>query len=62
MSRDSDTRTRGCAASVPPSAGMAMTFRCAACTKFKFCTGRKLRRVLGLRQYVCAECADRMAS
>jgi predicted SprT family Zn-dependent metalloprotease len=37
--------------------GMYITFRCAACCKVKGCNGRKLKRVMGLRQYVCKECA-----
>lgn len=38
--------------------GMSMTFRCGACCKVKPVVGRKLKRVLGLRQYVCAKCAE----
>jgi len=36
----------------------ALLFRCAACAKPSSTTGRKLQRVLGLRQYVCARCAS----
>lgn len=41
---------------VPQGVGLAMTFRCGACCKVKPVVGRKLKRVLGLRQYVCAKC------
>lgn len=37
--------------------GMANTFRCGACTKPRPIFGRRMRRVLGLRQYVCKGCA-----
>ncbi len=38
--------------------GMTMTFRCGACAHIKPVVGRKLKRVLGLRQYVCVKCAE----
>lgn len=38
-------------------AGYGMTFKCAACVKPKPIVGRKLQRVDGVRQYVCAGCA-----
>ncbi len=38
--------------------GMAPTFMCAACARNGMSTtGRRLRRVQGLRQWVCARCA-----
>jgi hypothetical protein len=37
--------------------GMSPTFRCGACHQFKTMPGRRLKRVLGLRQYVCARSA-----
>lgn len=37
--------------------GMHMAFRCAACAKPKPVPGRRLKRVLGLRQWVCKGCA-----
>lgn len=37
--------------------GMSSTFRCGACCKPKSIGGRRLKRVFGLRQYVCKECA-----
>jgi hypothetical protein len=40
-----------------PGPGMYITFRCGACAKVKSCNGRKLKRIMGLRQYVCAGCA-----
>lgn len=40
-----------------PGPGMYITFRCGACSKVKSCIGRKLKRVMGLRQYVCEGCA-----
>lgn len=40
-----------------PASGMSQSFRCAACCKHKPIRGRRLQRVLGLRQYVCAGCA-----
>lgn len=40
----------------PAGPGMYMTFRCAACCKVKEVQGRKMKRVLGLRQYVCKGC------
>ena len=41
----------------PAGTGMAGTFRCGACAKFRMIHGRRLKRVMGLRQYVCAACA-----
>jgi hypothetical protein len=39
--------------------GMAPTFRCAACARPGLSTtGRRLRRVHGVRQWVCAKCAE----
>lgn len=38
--------------------GMPMSFRCAACAKPKPVPGRRLKRVLGLRQWVCKGCAE----
>lgn len=40
-----------------PATGMSQSFRCGACCKPKPITGRRLKRVMGLRQYVCAGCA-----
>lgn len=45
-----------------PGVGMRMTFRCAACCNVRSCVGRKFQRVMGLRQYVCAKCAEVRAS
>lgn len=33
-----------------------LQFRCAACTKLKPMVGRRLRFILGLHRYVCADC------
>lgn len=41
----------------PAGVGLAGTFRCAACGVPKMVLGRKLRRVQGVRQWVCARCA-----
>lgn len=42
-----------------PGVGMAPTFMCAACArKGMSTTGRRLRRVHGVRQWVCAKCAE----
>lgn len=40
---------------------MTPTFRCAGCDKPRLATGRKLLRVMGLKTWVCAECAARRA-
>ena len=40
-----------------PATGMNQSFKCGACCKPKPIQGRRLKRVLGLRQYVCAGCA-----
>lgn len=37
--------------------GMAMRFRCGACSKPSDTNGRRLRHVSGLRTYVCKACA-----
>ncbi len=42
----------------PVGVGMASTFRCARCAGFRSITGRKLEKVQGVRQYVCASCAE----
>lgn len=36
-------------------------FLCAACQRSRPTLGRKVRRVLGLRSYVCAKCAGEKA-
>jgi predicted SprT family Zn-dependent metalloprotease len=41
----------------PVGMGAAISFRCAACAQPKPTLGRRLKRVLGLRQYVCKGCA-----
>lgn len=39
--------------------GMAgATFRCGACGGYRSLFGRRMRPVQGLRQYVCAQCAN----
>jgi predicted SprT family Zn-dependent metalloprotease len=54
----SDTATRRTeSAFAYAGTGHAMSFLCAACQKHKPCTGRKLKRVQGIRQYVCRGCA-----
>jgi hypothetical protein len=44
----------------PSGVGLYMTFRCAACANVRGCVGRKLKRVMGLRQFVCQKCAETM--
>ncbi len=41
----------------PAGVGLTLTFRCADCAVPKPVLGRKLKRVRGLRQWVCAGCA-----
>lgn len=40
----------------PRGPGMSSTFRCGACGQAKSVVGRRMQRVAGLRQYVCAGC------
>lgn len=40
----------------PSGIGHASTFLCGRCDTPSLTTGRRLRRVLGLRTYVCARC------
>lgn len=53
----SDDATRTSTTPKVPGPGMYMTFKCAACWKVKAVQGRKMKRVLGLRQYVCKGCS-----
>jgi transcription elongation factor Elf1 len=39
--------------------GLTTTFLCAACSKPKLTTGRRLKRVQGLRTWVCKACAEK---
>lgn len=39
--------------------GLLTTFLCAACNKPKMTTGRRLKRVQGLRTWVCKACAEK---
>lgn len=41
----------------PVGTGGHATFACASCTKHMRITGRKLARVMGIMQYVCAGCS-----
>lgn len=41
----------------PGPVSASPTFRCGACSQPRSTGGRKLRRVLGLRTWVCAACA-----
>ena len=45
----------------PVGIGMFGAFCCARCAKHKPTPGRKLQRVGGLRQWVCAGCAKQAA-
>lgn len=59
--KSADTATRlGSAGHAPAGPGCSITFRCAACCKPKVTMGRKLRFVMGLRQFVCAACDKAM--
>lgn len=40
-----------------PATGMNQSFKCGACCKPKPILGRRLKRVMGLRQYVCVGCS-----
>lgn len=48
--------TQGLSGYRTADAAPLITFRCAACCKPKATMGRKLRFVMGLRQFVCAAC------
>lgn len=52
-----DTKTGRDAPFRPVGVGMHSTFACASCTQHRRVVGRKLARVMGLRQWVCAGCA-----
>lgn len=41
----------------PAGPGLSQLFRCPSCDRNRQMTGRKLRRVMGLRTWICAECA-----
>lgn len=58
MNRFSSVRDVTASKAGQNASGMSMTFRCGACAKFVGVNGRKLKRVFGLRQYVCAKCAE----
>ena len=53
---DSPTNTPRDVAQSQPGVGHYSGFRCAACCQTKGTLGRKLQRVMGLRQYVCKGC------
>lgn len=52
-----DTRSPPDAKWQPRGTGMYNTFLCPMCAKPRGMTGRKIKRVQGLRQYVCKGCA-----
>lgn len=59
----SDDRTR--ATDRPfrhPGTGMSPMFLCPCCAARKHSTGRRLLRVQGLRQWVCAQCVKARAA
>jgi predicted SprT family Zn-dependent metalloprotease len=39
--------------------GMVPTFRCGDCDKPKISTGRKMKKVKGLRTWVCKACVEK---
>lgn len=41
----------------PVGSGLSQTFLCAACVKYRLIPGRRLKRVNGLKTWVCRECA-----
>jgi hypothetical protein len=43
-----------------PGVGMSPMFLCPCCAKRKQSAGRRLKRVQGLRQWVCAQCVKGM--
>lgn len=58
MNRFSSVRDVTASKAGQNASGMSMTFRCGACAKFSSLYGRRLKRVYGIRQYVCAACAE----
>lgn len=42
--------------------GMAATFKCGDCDKSASTIGRRMRKVRGLRTYVCAGCVRKVAA
>ncbi len=54
----SDDNTRTCGGMRHAGPGHTITFLCAACQKRRDGFGKRLRRVLGLRTYVCRDCAE----
>lgn len=58
----SDTSPRGADSPwLPCGPGMSNTFMCGACAKPRIIFGRKLKRVRGLRTWVCHECAGKQS-
>lgn len=55
MSSD-DSLRRGSSGFVPRGIGMYPLFRCARCNQGKGSAGRRLLRIGGVRQWVCAAC------
>jgi hypothetical protein len=48
---------------VPVGSGMSMTFKCAGpCKEARRVLGRRKRNVRGSKQWVCATCAEGLAS
>lgn len=60
MSSDDSRRTSPDVRFLDLGTGMHNTFACGACTKHRRIVGRRLARVAGLRQWVCADCAARL--
>lgn len=46
---------------LPCGSGMANQFLCGRCAKPRVIFGRKLKRVRGLRTWVCHECAGKQS-
>lgn len=58
MTSDETTRAAPDVPFKPRGLGLAMLFRCAACSNPSSTLGRGLRRVNGLRTYVCKACKE----
>ena len=58
MSSDDSLRS-GSTGFVPRGIGMYPLFRCAVCQQGKGSAGRRLLKVRGLKQWVCAQCVPK---
>lgn len=58
MSSD-DSKRQGSRGFVPVGIGCTPMFRCGDCDKTSHSAGRRMRRVRGLRTWVCVHCAKK---